>query len=54
MKGKNHLVFFDNYITSHDLLADLVEDGIYSCGTARKDRREVPNDLKGVKQLSKR
>jgi len=52
LKGKNHHVFFDNYFTSHDLLADLVEDGIYSCGTARKDW-EFPDDLKGVKQLSK-
>lgn len=54
LKGKNHHVFFDNYFTSHGLLADLVEDGIYSCGTARKDRREFPDALKGLKQLSKR
>ena len=53
LKGKNHHVFFDNYFTTHDLLADLVTDGIYSCGTARKDRRGFPEELKGVK-LSKR
>ena len=53
LKGKNHHVFFDNYFTTHDLLADLVTDGIYSCGTARKDRRGFPGELKGVK-LSKR
>ena len=53
LKGKNHHVFFDNYFTNYDLLADLVKDGIYSCGTARKDRRGFPEELKGVK-LSKR
>jgi hypothetical protein len=53
LKGKNHHVFFDNFFTGYDLLAGLVEDGIYSCGTARKDRRGFPEQLKEVK-LSKR
>ena len=53
LKGKNHHVFFDNFFTNHNLLADLVKDGIYSCGTARKDRRGFPEELKGAK-LSKR
>ena len=52
LKGKNHHVF-DNYITNHDLLADLVKDGFYSSRTARKDRRGFPEELKGV-QLSNR
>ena len=45
LKKKNHHVFFDNF-TSYQLLADLEEDGIYGCGTARKDRKEFPQGLK--------
>ena len=39
LKGKYHHVFFDNFFSSVSLLADLEKNGIYSCGTARKDRR---------------
>ena len=45
LKDKYHHVFFDNYFTSFRLLEDL-EDGIYGCGTARKDRKEFPAVLK--------
>ena len=34
LKGKNHHVFFDNFFTNKGLLQDLLEDGIYACGTA--------------------
>ena len=52
LKQKNHHVFFDNFFTSYQLLADLEEDGIYGCGTARKDRKNFPQPLKnhGLKQ----
>ena len=43
LKNKNHHVFFDNYFTSYKLLEDLEKDGIYGCGTARK---EFPAALK--------
>ena len=46
LKGKYHHVFFDNFISSVSLLIDLEKDGIYSCGTARKDRRGFPMALK--------
>ena len=49
LKGKNHHVFFDNFFTSEELLQDLVEDGIFACGTARKDRKGFPEELKRVK-----
>ena len=39
LNHKNHHVYFDNFFTSVQLLEQLEEDGIYSCGTARKDRR---------------
>jgi hypothetical protein len=49
LKGKNHHVFFDNFFTSQQLLRDLANDDIYSCGTARKDRRGFPPSLKDAK-----
>ena len=48
LKNKNHHVFFDNYFTSYQLLEDLEKDGIYGCGTARKDRKEFPAALKNA------
>ena len=39
LKGKHHLIYFDNYFTSLGLLEDLEKDKIYECGTARKDRK---------------
>ena len=48
----NHHVYFDNFFTSAQLLEQLQEDGIYSCGTARKDRRGFPPALRahGLKE----
>ena len=44
LKGKSHHVFFDNF-TSEQLLRDLAQDGIYACGTTRKDRKGFPSAL---------
>lgn len=49
LKGKNHHVYFDNYFTNEALFADLAKDGVYCCGTARKDRVGFPTELKSVK-----
>ena len=49
LKGKNHDIYFDNYFTSTNLIDQLEKDGIYSCGTARKDRRGFPEQLKNLK-----
>ncbi len=49
LKGKYHHVYFDNFFTSTALMEDLRHDGIYACGTARKDRRGFPEALKIVK-----
>ena len=49
LKGKNHHVFFDNFFTSEKLLQDLLEDDIFACGTARKDRKGFPSALKKAK-----
>ena len=49
LQGKNHHVFFDNFFTCEQLLADLEKDGIYACATARRDRKGFPPALKKVK-----
>jgi hypothetical protein len=46
---KYHTVYFDNFFTSWALIHDLEDDGIYSVGTARKDRKEFLQQLKKVK-----
>ena len=46
LKQKNHHVFFDIFFTSYQLLADLEEDRIYGCGTARNDRKNFQLPLK--------
>ncbi len=49
LHGKHHHAYFDNFFTSQQLLVDLENDGVYGCGTARKDRRGFPEHLKTVK-----
>lgn len=49
LEGKWHHAYFDNFFTSYNLLADLEKRGVYACGTARKDRRGFPAELKGIK-----
>ena len=48
LKGKFHHVYFDNFFTSEQLMTELEEDGVYACGTARKDRKGFPDELKKV------
>ena len=45
LKGKSHHVYFDNFFTSEQLLCELAEVDIYTCGTAQKDRRGFPPTL---------
>jgi len=47
LRGRNHHIF-DNFFTSKKLLEDL-SDGIYACGTARKDHKGFPPTLKAEK-----
>ena len=39
---KHHHAFFDNFFTSEKLLQDQLADGVYACGTTRKDHRGFP------------
>ena len=54
LEKKNHHVFFDNFFTSVNLLEDLEKDGIYGCGTVRRQRKGLPSELKnpGLKKSS--
>ncbi len=42
-------IFFDNFFTSHGLLDDLYQSGLYGCGTARSNRKGFPSILKKTK-----
>ena len=49
LQGKWHHVYFDFFFTSYSLLSDLEKSGIYGYGTARKDGRGFPEQLKTAK-----
>ena len=53
LKGKSHHVYFDNLFTSEQLLRELAEVDIYTCGKARKDRRGFPPTLKEAKLMNR-
>ena len=46
-RHKSHQVFCDNYFSSPELFDELLEHGIYACGTVRCDRVDFPPDLRG-------
>ena len=46
-RHKDHRVYCD-YFTSPGLFDELLQHGLYACGTVRSDRREFPSDLKGL------
>ena len=44
--AKKHHVYFDNLFTSIPLINDLLQLGIYACGTVRKDKHGLPDVVK--------
>ena len=44
--AKKHHVYFDNLFTSIPLMNDLLQLGIYACGTVCKDKRGLPGVVK--------
>lgn len=49
LAGGNYHIFFDNFFSTVNLFDDLLEEGIYACGTFRRDRKGVPQAIKDVK-----
>ena len=47
--GGHYHLYFDNFFSSLPLFDSLLEDGLYACGTFRKDRKGIPTDIKSVK-----
>ena len=43
---RNFHIYCDNFFTSPILFHDLLNDGIYACGTVRSNRAGFPDDLK--------
>ena len=47
--GDNHHIYCDNYFTSVQLFEELLqEDSTYACGTFRRDRKGIPQDIKNA------
>lgn len=45
LSNKKHHVYMDNYFSSPQLFQDLLDDGLYACGTCRLNRRGWPDQL---------
>lgn len=52
--GRNHHAFYDNFFSTAKLVEDLLEDGIYLCGTARANRKDFPKELAATNHDVKR
>ncbi|XP_050293785.1 piggyBac transposable element-derived protein 4-like [Anthonomus grandis grandis] len=51
--GNKHKLYYDNFCNSVKLQNSLLLEGIYACGTARKNRKNMPNDLRDDKHLKR-
>jgi len=47
-RGKQHRVFCDNYFSSPTLFNELLQYGLYACGTVRQDRVGFPEALRNT------
>jgi hypothetical protein len=46
-------VYFDNFFTTVDLVADLLDAKVLACGTVRSNRKKLPKDLPADKQMKR-
>ena len=46
LEGRGHHVYTDNYYSSPALFGDLQRLGFGVCGTVRKNRRGMPDEMK--------
>lgn len=44
--GGHYHLYYDNFFSSVQLFDDLLEDGLYACGTFRRDRKGIPDVIK--------
>ena len=49
LAGGNYHLYFDNFFSSVQLFETLLDDGLYACGTFRKDRKRVPHEIASTK-----
>jgi hypothetical protein len=49
---KNHVVVMDNFFTSVPLFLDLLTKSTYACGTVRLNRKFLPKEYGGHKDMS--
>ena len=47
LQGKHHVhvVYFNNFFTSVELLEELLKWGLYACGTVRSNRKQFPKEV---------
>ena len=48
---QGYYLFTDNFYTSTTLLQDLYTDEVYCTGTFRADRKDIPGDVKALKEV---
>ena len=53
LQGGFHKIFFDNYFASYDLVKDLKQQDLDSCGTVRKNRKKFPSQFKSDQSLKR-
>ena len=46
LEGRGHYIYTDNYYSSPALFGDLQRLGFCTCGTVRKNRRGLPDEMK--------
>lgn len=51
--GKGHYVYYDNYFNSVPLQKKLQSEMIYACGTIRRGRRNLPDDILDDKHMKR-
>lgn len=51
LKSKGHVIYFDRFFTSVDLMIDLQKRGLSACGTVNTNRKKMPKEMKNVKLI---
>ena len=48
LQGKHYQIFCDNFFSSCTLFDNLLQNGLYECGTTHTTRVGYPTTLKGI------